>query len=360
MPRHRERSSTPRSVALSLAAAAVAPIAWVAGQVLAPPILPAPIAAPRRSFASRAAGRVSLYESHARHGVPLVLFHDVAPAACARELRELFEAFRSERPSVAVELPGWGRTADPAPSTSREAYVATVCEVLEDVARRHATAPDVVAVGRASEIVAAAAQRAWRRVRSLTLIAPTGFAPGSLLRDCADRAMKLAVRMPRARRIAHRVLTSRPALRALVGRRSPCALEIVDQAANAAKQPRAAERMDAICGALAPDAAVALYTSVPLPVLFVHGDVDAREMDAIDRLVARRSGARRARIACPPRMVHVEHAAEAAEAMRSFFRSLTPRPPLRLIRGGGAPLGVRRLRRPSLHPAHRTGGGTGR
>lgn len=348
------RSSLLRSIGLSLGAAALAPAAWLVDRVLEPPVVGPAIAAPRRVLQSPSAGTIAVYESDPagdQPGVPVVLVHDVRPSSSTRELRGLFEALRDERPVIAVELPGWGSPCDASREPlAREGYASAIRDVIEDVARRRGVAPDVVAVGRSGELAAAAVQLATRHVRTLTLVSPTGFGDVRPIGRLASRALRSALRAPLARPLVHRGVTSRLVLRATVGRRSSRAADVAEHAAHVARRAPSS-RVDAMCGALAPVDAVALYRAVVVPLLVVHGDRTPDDVGAIDRGIWRRPGARRAPIPGPDRLLHVERAPEIVRSIRAFVRAAAPKPQLRLVRGGGTGAGAvaaRAARRPVL------------
>ena len=106
------------------------------------------------------------------------MLHDASALGSAYEMRGLFEAFRGERPVIAVDLPGFGFSERPSLPLTRLAGTTLVEELVADVSRRYGASVDVVAVGIAGELAARAALTASRNVRSLTLVSPTGFMMG--------------------------------------------------------------------------------------------------------------------------------------------------------------------------------------
>jgi hypothetical protein len=79
--------------------------------------------------------------------------------------------------------------------------------------------------------------------------------------------------------------------------------------------------------------ALDVFEHLSVPVCFVHGD-EPRLASAIARLVGKRPGIRRVRIAAAWRRPHVEDGLATSDALRAFFATFERRPELRLIRGG--------------------------
>lgn len=321
---------------MTLAGAVVAPVAWAARQVFAHPVLPHAIAAPRRVLSATSVGRISYYEDDGASGLPVVLLHDVGPAGSAYALRGLFDALRADRPVIAPDLPGYGFSERRGGRWIRDDYVAFVGELVADVSRRYGATVDIVAIGAAGEIAASAVVCSSRHVRSLTLIAPTGF----------GRAARVASRLSRLRRVTarpvvggvvHRACASRLALRMTLSRRSQGAVDdgLVRYTRAAALQPRArAAILAAVSGALsAPDVVASVYATVRVPTCFVHGSEASVPRSELDSLVAGHDAFRRVEIRGARAMPHVERPAETAGALRVFWRGLAVKPQLRLIRG---------------------------
>jgi pimeloyl-ACP methyl ester carboxylesterase len=343
-----------RTAALGVAATIAGPLAWLARGVLGtstPP--PPPIAAPRRVLVT-SAGRVCVYEAGDSADAPVVLLHDVGPAGCAYEVRALFDALRDERAVVAADLPGYGESERRAEPLDRDGYVRFVEELVADVAERAGARVDLVAAGRTGELAARAALRSPSHLRSLALIAPTGFTDhagalaGAL--DQGERALRRWLATGTVRPIVHRALTSRPVLRGIVKRRTcgAAAPHLVDAAHALARLPNAATApLDAWLGGLADRYVVAdVYDELPIPTCFVHGDQDRA---AIASLTDRHPGFRRAHVAGASALFHVLSPTATVDALRAFWRSSFG-PQLRLLLGGRPADDVRGAVR-SLRPA---------
>lgn len=120
-------------------------------------------------------GQVALYAA----GVdldpePVLLVHSVNAAASAYEMRPLFVHYRGERPTYAIDLPGYGHSARARVEHTPQSMAAAVAAALDEIGPAH-----VVALSLGSEFAARAAIDRPDRVRSLTMISPTGMSSRS-------------------------------------------------------------------------------------------------------------------------------------------------------------------------------------
>jgi pimeloyl-ACP methyl ester carboxylesterase len=116
-------------------------------------------------------GQVALYAT----GVdlepdPVLLVHSVNAAASAYEMSPLFVHYQDERPTYAIDLPGYGHSARARVQHTPESMAAAVACALDEIGPAH-----VVALSLGSEFAARAALDSADRVRSLTMISPTGL-----------------------------------------------------------------------------------------------------------------------------------------------------------------------------------------
>lgn len=141
---------------------------------MAKPLTPALDA---EQFAVSLDGNVTLrgYQGEVSEGTPLVLLHSINAAPSAMEIRPLFEHYRDKRPVMAPDLPGFGLSDRPAVSYSSVQYARWIAEWLKDFK----SPPDVVALSLTGEFVARAILEQGTRIRSLTLISPTGMGTAS-------------------------------------------------------------------------------------------------------------------------------------------------------------------------------------
>jgi pimeloyl-ACP methyl ester carboxylesterase len=90
-------------------------------------------------------------------------------------VRPLFEGLRGARSVLAFDLPGFGLSERRNISYDSLLFRDAISTIVARSRARHQRAADVVALGPSSELAAAAALDAPDDVRSLTLVAPTGF-----------------------------------------------------------------------------------------------------------------------------------------------------------------------------------------
>lgn len=131
-----------------------------------------------REIISGRAGPLSLYSAGA--GDPILLLHSINAAASVAEMAPLFDHLRNSRRVFAVDLPGFGFSDRSPRRYDINLYVNAILDVLDHIAEQtDATEVDAVALSLTCEFLARAAARQPRRIRSLTLITPTGFRAGS-------------------------------------------------------------------------------------------------------------------------------------------------------------------------------------
>jgi pimeloyl-ACP methyl ester carboxylesterase len=162
------------------------------------PTLPSPLPATQREIIG-AAGGLALYE--AGSGTPVLLIHSVNAAASAYEVRPLFERLSATHRVFAIDLPGYGRS----PRTDRRYDIALFTAAIEDaldaIGESCGDAPvDLIAVSLSCEFAARAAVNRPQRLRTLTLVTPTGL-------DRRSAALDGAPGQSREVPGVHRVLT---------------------------------------------------------------------------------------------------------------------------------------------------------
>lgn len=142
-------------------------------------ILPPALAGEVITHAS-AAGSLCLYaglpQAAAAEERPLLLIHSINAAASAAEVRPLFEHYRRQRPTYAIDMPGYGRSERSRRVYSPRLMTDAVHALVGEVQRRHgAIAVDAVALSLACEYLARAAHEAPAAFRTAALVSPTGF-----------------------------------------------------------------------------------------------------------------------------------------------------------------------------------------
>jgi pimeloyl-ACP methyl ester carboxylesterase len=137
------------------------------------PSLPAPFAADQSSV-SLDCGRVNLFQSG--RGQPLLLIHSVNAAACAAEVRPLFEHFAQSRQVWALDLPGYGLSERrPIRYTVRMMTDAVIMAAQKAFEQNSGRPIDALALSLSTEFLARAAAEQPKLFRKLIMVSPTGF-----------------------------------------------------------------------------------------------------------------------------------------------------------------------------------------
>jgi len=244
-----------------------------------PPPLPPAVSGERRAFSGRA-GRLSAYVAGPAGARPLLLVHSINAAASAYEVKPIYERLLHERRVVAVDLPGFG-FADRAPREySIRLYTDAVHDALDFVAADGGRGPvDVVALSLSSEFAARATTEAAARVRTLTLVSPTGFARSTPSEGAPGSSREVpgvlrALRVPLWRRALYDALTSRASIRYFLQRtygRKEVDLAMVEYDWLTARQPDAENAPLAFLSARLFSRDVrAVYARLTLPVWVPH------------------------------------------------------------------------------------------
>jgi pimeloyl-ACP methyl ester carboxylesterase len=209
-------------------------------------LLPDAIPADRHAFFSQAAGKISYYVDRSKEGTPVLLVHSINAAASAYEMRPLFERFRPEQPTFAMDLPGYGFSDRTARQYNAELFAGAILDLLSTQIGEPA---HVIALSLGSEFAARAALYEPERFRSLTLISPTGFASG---KEVVGTTQKAGVRggsdlfyalisVPLWRRAIYDLIVTRRSIEYFLQQsfEGPIPLGLVDYAYATAHQPGA-------------------------------------------------------------------------------------------------------------------------
>ena len=137
------------------------------------PPLPPAVSGERFEFDSLA-GRISAYV--AGQGPPLLLVHSVNAAACAAEVRPLYEHYRETRTVFAIDLPGYGFSERSDRAYTPRLMTDALHAMAAQIRQRCGSVPiDALALSLACEFLARAAVEVPATWRSLALVSPTGF-----------------------------------------------------------------------------------------------------------------------------------------------------------------------------------------
>jgi pimeloyl-ACP methyl ester carboxylesterase len=249
--------------------------------VTVPPALDAPrcgIPGPGPSLVGYASA--PLLHSMDKDATPLLLVHSVNAAASAIEVRPVFERYRTQRPVLAIELPGFGSSQRGPQAYTPALMVQAVLRAARYFESRGFMRPiDVLGVSLGCEFVAEAALEQPQRFRSVALISPTGLESGrgerwrdGLTRDqpLLRRALASPLGEP-----AFRALTTRPSMRWFLERTwgsDDIDEDLLEYGHQSARQPGARFAPAAfIGGALFTCGIAQRYALLPMPVWLAHG-----------------------------------------------------------------------------------------
>jgi pimeloyl-ACP methyl ester carboxylesterase len=110
---------------------------------------------------------------------PLLLVHSINASASAAEVRPLFERYGPRRPTLALELPGFGTSERGRLDYTPALMTASVLRAAQHFRSLGFVQPiDVLALSLSCEFVAAAVLEQPARFRSVALVNPTGLESG--------------------------------------------------------------------------------------------------------------------------------------------------------------------------------------
>jgi pimeloyl-ACP methyl ester carboxylesterase len=268
------------------------------------------------------AGSIAYYADPRGSGPPLVLVHSVNAAASAYEVKPIFERFRGERPVYAIDLPGFGLSERADRSYTPRLYASAILHLLRQVA---AKGGHVVALSLSSEFAALAALEAPELVRSLTLVAPTGFErPGS--RPLIERvrlAVAKAAALPGLGRALFEGIVRRPVIdyflrQVFVGQVDEGLASYAFESAHrpgAWHAPRAFLR-----GSLFSPEIREVYSRLREPVLVLHDRDPYGVSEQIDGFVRAHGGWRAQRVGPSRGLPHFERPEDTFGALEAFLR----------------------------------------
>ncbi|MBY6204862.1 alpha/beta fold hydrolase [Halomonas denitrificans] len=189
--------------------------------------LPRTLTGERLALVDSSVGRVSYYVAGPEGGRdrttgpprPLLLIHSVNAAASAHEVRPLYDAFRGDRRTYAIDLPGYGHSDRSDRPYLPRLMIDAIHALLERIrAETGVASVDVLAASLSSEFLARAAREAPATIRSVALVSPTGFSRKTRTRGSPEDNRGVAavyrfLTLPIIGRALYRGLTSRLSVR---------------------------------------------------------------------------------------------------------------------------------------------------
>ena len=213
--------------------------------------------------------QIYCYFDRESQGRPLVLIHSINAAPSAIELKPLFQHFRLSRPVVAPDLPGFGRSTRSVGQFTPSDFAREISILLGQM--NSDEAPDVVALSLGCEFVARAIVEAGARVRSLTLISPSGFSARPVPAPATQKRLKRVFDFAGLGRNAFKLLRLERSIRYFYGMNFSGFVpnELISYALKTTRPPDAHEMplQFLAMGLFTPDAVTTLYRRLDLPVL---------------------------------------------------------------------------------------------
>ena len=291
------------------------------------PPLPAAVHAQRGVVTTLDAGAMSYYVDNNSKGKrssrPLVLVHGIHAAASAFEMRQLFEAFRSERPVYAADLPGFGFSERGNAEYTPDTYIHAIQHLLRHVSNeRPGERADLVALSLSSEYAAAAVAELPELVHSLILISPTGFnRPNERPRAGAPRWLKATAEG--LGELFYDALVTRKGLEYYLRKSfaGPIDQDLLEYCYATSHQPGAHHAPLAfVAGELFPKTAPQqVYAKVSVPVLVMYDRDPYTTFAALDSFAQQHPNYQTQRVVPSQGLPHIEVPARTTQSMRDFW-----------------------------------------
>lgn len=222
------------------------------------------------------------YETAPTWTTPLLAVHSVNATASAFEMEPVVIHQARQRPVVALDLPGFGASTKPDVPYSPLVMQQAVSAAMEWIADNVSKGPvDVMALSLSCEFAAEAVLQQPGRVRTLTLISPTGMEDRRVgERHEAGKTREAAwlrrlLRQTRAGRGLYRLLTTEPSVRWFLARSwgtrdfDP---RLLEHGLRCATLPGAENApLDFVAGALFTAGVIERYRALPVPLWVAHG-----------------------------------------------------------------------------------------
>ena len=119
-------------------------------------------------------GNLTVFQSGT--GRPILLIHSINAAACAAEIKPLFEHFKQSRCAWALDLPGYGLSERKPMRYSLRDMTDAVIALAQKAFEENGEQPvDALALSLSTEFLARAAAEHPQLFRRLVMVSPTGF-----------------------------------------------------------------------------------------------------------------------------------------------------------------------------------------
>jgi pimeloyl-ACP methyl ester carboxylesterase len=230
----------------------------------------------------------------------------------------LFQHYRGERPTYAIDLPGYGHSTRAQVEHTPESMAAAVASALDKVGPAH-----VVALSLGSEFAARAAVDHPDRVRSLAMISPTGLSSRSSTADA--QWLESFFSVPILGRASFDLLATRTSIRWFIAKSFAGEPDsgLIEYAYLTAHQPGAEYAPAAfLSGRLfTSDAIDQLYAKVSCPIQVLYDTDPYTDFGRLPELVSGAHNASAVRIPGTRGLPHFEQLDAVTVALDAFWNS---------------------------------------
>jgi len=265
-------------------------------------------------------GQLSYYSAGPGQGRPLVLIHSINAAPSAYEMKPLFDRYRSERPVLVPDLPGFGFSDRPDIAYTPDVFVKALVEFMRRVVVQPA---DLVSLSLGGEFAARVAIEVPELVNSLVLISPTGFSSRTM--PGGEKGMRLhrVISLPGLGQGAYTALTSRPSIRYFLRRSfvGPVPEAMVEYAYATTHQPGARYApLYFLAGQIfTQDATNQIYSKVTQRALVLYDRDPNINFDLLPAFLPGRANWQAQRVTPSLGVPHWERLPETATAIEGFW-----------------------------------------
>ncbi|GGO22561.1 alpha/beta fold hydrolase [Deinococcus humi] len=265
-------------------------------------------------------GQVAYYADTRGEGRPLVLTPSVNAAASAYEMKPVWDAYVGTRPVYALEWPGFGSSARPDTTYTKELMTRSLNALVAQIG----TEVDVVGLSLGSEFAARAAL-SEPRIRSLALISPSGLGQprgGTQEANAEDGGRKLYDRLNAVSTPLYAALRTKPSIEFFLSRsfRGPVESGLVAYSLDTSRQPGAKYApVYFISGQLFTDDAYGeLYSKLTIPVIVLYDQDGFVSFDRLQQFT-QQDGVRAVRIEGTDGLPQFEKMPEVKAALDAFW-----------------------------------------
>lgn len=252
--------------------------------------LPDVLTGQRLDFNDEQAGRVSFYFDgpdpsgpvEGQSQPPVLLVHSINASASAHEVKPLYNALKNDRPTYALDLPGFGHSKRSDRDYFQSLMMQGILAVARKISESHSGRPiDALAVSLSCEFLAKAALDKPELFRSLALVSPTGFArnasrKGRAEDDCGRPGVLRFLQKPRIGKPLFRLLSSQWSIRFFLKKtwgRKEIDEEFFETSLRMARHPHAHRAPFYFLSGFLFSANIAeAYARIEQPVWMPHGD----------------------------------------------------------------------------------------